>query len=104
MKKHDNALKTIGELSKILNVPIYVLRFWEKKIKMISPIKKKNGMRYFDSKQIELIKTVKHLLYVDKYSIEGATKVLKNKLDNSNEKCSIISELKTLVNEIDRIV
>ena len=104
MKKHDNALKTIGELSKILNVPIYVLRFWEKKIKMISPIKKKNGMRYFDSKQIELIKTVKHLLYVDKYSIEGATKVLKNKLDNSNEKYSIISELKTLVNEIDRIV
>ena len=43
MKNSDAALKTIGEVSKIVEVPIYVLRFWEKKINLISPIKKKNG-------------------------------------------------------------
>ena len=39
--KSPEALKTIGEVAKIVNVPIYVLRFWEKKINLISPIKKK---------------------------------------------------------------
>ena len=40
MKSHD-ALRTIGEVAKIVEVPIYVIRFWEKKINLISPIKKK---------------------------------------------------------------
>ena len=39
--KSNDALKTIGEVSRMVEVPIYVLRFWEKKIKLISPIKKK---------------------------------------------------------------
>ena len=39
--KSPDALKTIGEVSKIVDVPIYVLRFWEKKVSLISPIKKK---------------------------------------------------------------
>ena len=39
--KSPEALKTIGEVAKIVNVPIYVLRFWEKKINLIAPIKKK---------------------------------------------------------------
>ena len=42
--KSPEALKTIGEVAKIVNVPIYVLRFWEKKINLIlqlEEIKKK---------------------------------------------------------------
>ena len=39
--KSPDALRTIGEVSKMFDVPIYVLRFWEKKINLISPIKKK---------------------------------------------------------------
>ena len=39
--KSPEALKTIGEVAKIVNVPIYVLRFWEKKNKFDSSNKKK---------------------------------------------------------------
>jgi len=39
--KSPDALRTIGEVSKMFDVPVYVLRFWEKKINLISPKKKK---------------------------------------------------------------
>ena len=40
MKSHD-ALRTIGEVAKILSVPVHVIRFWEKKFSSVKPIKKK---------------------------------------------------------------
>ena len=98
--KNPNALRTIGEVSKIVDVPIYVLRFWEKKVKLISPIKKKNGTRYYDSFQISLIQTLKNLLYEKKYSIEGANKQLSKEIFYVNEKEKIINDLKELMSEI----
>ena len=77
--KNPNALKTIGEVSKIIQVPISVIRFWEKKIKLISPIKKNGGIRYYNPNQISIIQRVKKLLYDEKYSIDGAQKVLAKK-------------------------
>ena len=38
--KNPNALKTIGEVAKILSVPVHVIRFWEKKFSSVTPIKK----------------------------------------------------------------
>ena len=57
--KSPEALKTIGEVAKIVNVPIYVLRFWEKKINLIAPIKKKNGTRYYNNSQITIHRNLK---------------------------------------------
>ena len=48
--KDPNALRTIGEVSQIINVPVYVIRFWEKKFDLIKPIKRKGGNRYFDNR------------------------------------------------------
>ena len=61
--KSPDALKTIGEVSDLLNVPIYVLRFWEKKISIIAPIKKNNGIRFYDTEQIDLLKTLRRLIF-----------------------------------------
>ena len=38
--KHENALKTVGEVSSQIKVPVSI-RVWEKKISNIKPIKKK---------------------------------------------------------------
>ena len=66
MNKADDALRTIGEVSKILNIPVYVVRFWEKKFSLINPIKKARGTRYYDNKQIKILKRIKFLLYEEK--------------------------------------
>ena len=102
--KSPDALKTIGEVSKIVDIPIYVLRFWEKKVSLISPIKKKNGTRYYDKSQISIIENLKNLLYEQKYSIEGAKKVLSEKIFYVKEKEEIIKDLKQLKSEIDKLL
>ena len=56
MKKHNDALKTIGEVSASIEVPVYVIRFWETKFKDLKPIKKKTGSRYYSKTQIDLLK------------------------------------------------
>ena len=102
--KSPEALKTIGEVAKIVNVPIYVLRFWEKKINLIATIKKKNGTRYYNNSQITLIETLKNLLYIKKYSIDGANRQLSKEMSNVNEKEKIIKDLNELIIEINKLI
>ena len=102
--KSPEALKTIGEVAKIVNLPIYVVRFWEKKINFIAPIKKKNGTRYYNNSQITIIETLKNLLYIKKYSIDGANRQLSKEMSNVNEKEKIIKDLKELIIEINKLI
>ena len=75
---------TIGEASKELNVPDYVLRFWEKKFKAIHPSKRRGGRRYYSEEDIATIKKIKSLLHEGGYTIKGANVILNNKLVNIN--------------------
>ncbi len=99
MIKHENALRTIGEVSSIVNVPVYVIRFWETKFKDLSPIKKNNGNRYYSNEQVDFIKKIRFLLYEKKLTIKGAILDLKS-VDNS--KNELIIEIKELINEIKK--
>lgn len=66
----------IGEVSKIVGVEPYVLRFWEKEFPFIKPKKTKGGQRLFTKKEIELLIQIKKMLYEEKYTIEGVRKKL----------------------------
>ena len=54
--KEQNALKTIGEISKVLEVPSHVIRFWEKKFLLLNPIQKNKGRRYYSTKDLAFLK------------------------------------------------
>ena len=43
-----------------------------KKFSPLNPIKKPNGIRYYDESQLKLLEKIKSLLYDQKFSIEGA--------------------------------
>lgn len=75
--KSEKALRTIGEVSKILSVPNHVLRFWEESFSRLKPVKY-NGRRYYSQKDIILLKEIKDLLYNQEYSIKGAAIYLKS--------------------------
>ncbi len=102
--KSPDALKTIGEVSDLLNVPIYVLRFWEKKISIITPIKKNNGIRFYDTEQIDLLKTLRRLLYEKKFSIEGAKNQLLVETKINKERKQLILDLKQLIIEMNELI
>ena len=97
MIKHDDALKTIGEVSSLIEVPVYVIRFWETKFKYLNPIKKNKGSRYYSKDQIDLLKKIKYLLYEKKLTIKGA---IQNIEEFDTQKKIIIDEIKELINEI----
>ena len=102
--KESNALKTIGEISKLLNIPPYVIRFWEKKFLYVAPIQKKNGRRYYTNDDFLLLKKIRELLYEKHYSIKGAQKVLDNSKSDKNSKYLLIEELKVLQKKIQKFL
>ena len=49
-----------------------MLRYWESQFRFLNPAKNRSGNRVYQRREIELIMLVKHLLYTEKYTIEGA--------------------------------
>ena len=77
-EKSVGAYKTISEVSKKIDVPSHVLRFWETKFSQVKPIKRSGGRRYYRSEDIHLLNHIRTLLYQEGYTIKGAQKVLKS--------------------------
>jgi len=67
---------SIGEVCDLTGLKPHVLRYWETQFEVLNPIKNRAGNRVYRSKDIELVLLVKHLLYEQKYTIEGANKRL----------------------------
>ena len=63
---------SIGEVCQLTDLKPHVLRYWESQFRFLSPAKNRSGNRVYQRKEIELILLVKHLLYTEKYTIEGA--------------------------------
>ncbi len=63
---------SIGEVCALTELKPHVLRYWESQFRFLSPAKNRSGNRVYKSKEVELIMLVKHLLYTEKYTIEGA--------------------------------
>jgi DNA-binding transcriptional MerR regulator len=75
----DKLFFKIGEVSQLVGVEAYVLRYWESEFRGLSPKKSSSGQRMFRRKDVELLLQIKHLLYDRKFTIEGARKALADK-------------------------
>src|SRR5512143_3290331 len=69
---------SISEVSRITDLEQYVLRYWETEFEQLKPAKNSSGNRIYTNKDIKLILLIKKLLKEEKYTIEGAKKILKN--------------------------
>ena len=87
MDKSENAYKTISEVVEIIGLkskkgklkPTHTLRYWEKEFNQIKPRILKGSRRYYDEKNIELLKKIHFLLKDRGMTINGVKKFLKNK-------------------------
>jgi DNA-binding transcriptional MerR regulator len=66
----------IGEVSKLLGVAPYVIRYWESEFKSIRPIRARSDQRLYRRQDIEELIKIKALLYKEKFTISGARKRL----------------------------
>ena len=69
----------LGEVARLLEVKPHVIRFWEKEFKSLRPKKSAAGQRIFSRKDVERLVAIKHLLYVERYTIDGARKHMREK-------------------------
>jgi DNA-binding transcriptional MerR regulator len=67
----------IGEVSELLQLPTYVLRFWETEFPQLKPTKSSTGQRMYRRREVELAVRIRTLLYDEGFTIPGARERLK---------------------------
>jgi len=73
---------SIGEVCELTGLKPHVLRYWESQFKFLNPAKNRSGNRVYQRREVELVVLVKHLLYIEKYTIDGA----RQKVDEHRKK------------------
>ncbi len=67
---------SIGQVSRYVDLPQSVLRYWETVFDRLQPQKSPGGSRQYTSEDIEIILTIKNLLYDQGFTIKGANQKL----------------------------
>jgi DNA-binding transcriptional MerR regulator len=98
----DKLYFKIGEVSELLGLPSYVLRFWETEFKRIKPKRSSAGQRLYRKKDVEFILKVKYLLYEKGFTISGARQHLRKKHDILEDLPRTLS-IKELRHELEQI-
>ena len=115
MNKFDEAYRTIGEVTKILglkskktkSLPTHTIRFWEKEFKQIKPKILNGNRRYYDEKNIKVLKKVHFLLKDQGMTINGVKKILNSKtlkLDEISNRSIKATSLKNKLVKISNII
>ena len=97
---------TIGEVSELCLVKPHVLRYWEQEFPQLKPVKRRGNRRYYQRTDVEIIRTIRELLYEHGFTIGGA----RLKLDQKDEEPEEVSaapekaDVKQLIGELEEVL
>ena len=106
----DKLFFKIGEVAEMAGVEQHVLRYWEDEFETLQPNKNKSGQRLYEKKDVELILEIERLLYLEKYTIAGAKKKLKEsrkktaQLSLGFDRESFLAQKKKIASELESIL
>ncbi len=92
----DKLYFRIGEVSELVGVEPYVLRFWEGESPAVGPKKSGTGHRMYRRKEVELLLKIKYLLYEKRYTIEGARQYLQGESKADKRKRAVKNQQREL--------
>ncbi|HET8548888.1 MAG TPA: MerR family transcriptional regulator, partial [Bryobacteraceae bacterium] len=72
----DKLYFRMGEVSRLVGVKPYVLRYWETEFPAIAPRKAGSSHRLYRRKDVVALLEIKRLLYEKRFTIAGARKAL----------------------------
>jgi DNA-binding transcriptional MerR regulator len=99
----------VGEVSHIVEVDPYVLRYWEKMFPQLNPQKDETGQRIYTQSDIDTVLQIKKLLYEERYTIAGAKKKMLEEdegrvVQTSNQVQSVLRSVRDTLQEISDIL
>lgn len=101
----DRLFYKIGEISELLELEAYVLRYWETEFPFLKPRKNKAGQRVYTRKDLEIILQIKNLLYMEGYTIAGVRKKFSESAPVKNTvSIKTVHEIKKKLKEILNIL
>ena len=104
----DKLYFKIGEVSKLAELPAYVLRFWESEFGNIRPKRTSSGQRMYRKSDVEMILKIRDLLHTKKYTIRGAKQYLRTRKSTEAEagiaQQDLLAEVKTELEEIRQLL
>lgn len=93
----EKAYFRIGEVSKILNVESYVIRYWETEFRSVKPTRTKSAQRLYRKKDVQELLTIRDLLYSQRFTIDGAKKQLARMRQEGEQETKIDDKEKMLL-------
>ena len=76
--KAPDAMRTIGEVARALNIRQHVLRYWEEQFPMLRSVKRSGGRRYYRPQDIQLIARIDTLVHREGYTLRGARQAIES--------------------------
>jgi|JI102314A2RNA_FD_contig_81_1656602_length_981_multi_4_in_0_out_0_1 DNA-binding transcriptional MerR regulator len=96
----DKLYFTIGETAKLCDIKPHVLRYWEEEFECLAPAKRRGNRRFYQRKDVLLVRHIRELLYIQGFTIEGArTQLLSNKGKYAPQHASKV--LKQLIKDLE---
>jgi DNA-binding transcriptional MerR regulator len=92
----------IGEVAKLCDIKTHVLRYWEEEFESLAPIKRRGNRRFYQRKEVVLIRRIRTLLYIQGFTIEGAKTQLLSNTEKSAD--SSVAFLKKIVENLEIVL
>ncbi len=100
----DKMYFTISEVSYLCAVKAYVLRYWEQEFPQLKPVKRRGNRRYYQQRDILLVRQIKKLLYEDGFTIEGARAQLSSGSETVSQSIKLDISIKKMIAELESVL
>lgn len=101
----DKLYFSISEVGELCDLKPHVLRYWEQEFPQLSPSKRRGNRRYYQRKDVLLVRQIKHLLYGKGYTIDGARQHLVGTESQHVQKMqSSHAQLQSTISQLEKVV
>lgn len=106
----DKAYFRIGEVSTILGVEPYVVRYWESEFKSVRPVRTRSDQRLYRRKDLEELLIIRDLLYKEHFTIRGARNKLSRRGESAcqegpaDQERQLLTDIKVILRQIREII
>src|SRR5208283_1818165 len=85
----EKNLYRIGEVSRLMDLKPFVLRYWETEFPMLEPVKSASGHRLYRQEDVDMVLRIKRLLYDEGFTIAGARRHLRDLANGGGEPAEV---------------